>query len=308
MGRLGGWAAALVVLALLGGGAARGQDEEDDPLGLAFELEDLEGAAAAKAQAKDWAGAIAGYRQVIARVQRSKLKGPAQRGPLARAHYNIACAQALSGHEAEALEAFGQAVELGFWSWDHIARDADLDSIRGEPAFVAAVEKGKAAERAAVEAQVAAALAGVRETKPPLLPGYGFDTVTTDGKPLRLGDLAGKVVLVTWFWPAVSDERGVLFPDVAELVRLRSASDPQQLAIVGLCMEVSYDQDGSALQDFLAARKINFPVAKIPPEQVTKEAKLLFIDRQGRVRANLKNPRREVIDAVVGELLAEPAR
>lgn len=304
--RRGGETGCVVVLALALLGPARAQEAGEDAIGLGFELDELETSAAGKVLAKDWPGAIEGYRKVIERVERSKLQEGAKRGRLARARYNIACAHALAGQKGEALDELRRAVELGFWSWDHIAKDGDLDSIRGEPAFAEAIEKGKAAERAAVEAEVAAALAGLKGTEP-LLPGYDFDIVTTEGKPLRLADLAGKVVIVTWFWPAPGDAQAVLFPEVRELVKLRSATDPAQLAIVGICMAVNYDHDGSALKEFLEVRKINFPVGKVPADKIVQGAELVFIDRQGKVRANLRKPRREVIEAVTKELLSASA-
>ncbi|RKY18441.1 MAG: hypothetical protein DRQ55_13335 [Planctomycetota bacterium] len=57
-------------------------------------------------------------------------------GQLAAGHrpdvaaYNIACAQALSGHTDEALSALGQAVKRGFRDLELMGSDSDLDTIR----------------------------------------------------------------------------------------------------------------------------------------------------------------------------------
>lgn len=53
-----------------------------------------------------------------------------------KATYNVACVHALQGRKDEALRWLELAVQRGFRMADHIARDTDLDAIRGEPRFV----------------------------------------------------------------------------------------------------------------------------------------------------------------------------
>lgn len=51
------------------------------------------------------------------------------------ARYNLACALARQGKTDEALATLRKAVELGFGDPTHIARDPDLESLRGDPRF-----------------------------------------------------------------------------------------------------------------------------------------------------------------------------
>jgi tetratricopeptide (TPR) repeat protein len=53
----------------------------------------------------------------------------------ATAAYNAACAYSLLGRKADALKLLGEAVTAGFRDAGHIAADADLDPIRGEPGY-----------------------------------------------------------------------------------------------------------------------------------------------------------------------------
>ena len=50
-------------------------------------------------------------------------------------HYNLACSLALLGRDARALDALEKAVDLGYEDADHLAADADLESLRREERF-----------------------------------------------------------------------------------------------------------------------------------------------------------------------------
>ena len=63
--------------------------------------------------------------------------------------YNLACVLALLGKKDEALTAFETSIDAGFDDLDHAGRDSDLDSIRADARFAAAVERGRAAKKAA---------------------------------------------------------------------------------------------------------------------------------------------------------------
>ncbi|MBU0640737.1 MAG: hypothetical protein KKB50_17880 [Planctomycetes bacterium] len=65
-----------------------------------------------------------------------------------RVLYGLACFHALLGHDAKALDFLAQAVEGGFYCPRHIARDPDLESIRDNERYQAAVKlaRQKAAE------------------------------------------------------------------------------------------------------------------------------------------------------------------
>lgn len=66
--------------------------------------------------------------------------------PVAR--YDMACAHARLGNEAAALDALERAVALGFSDANTMRTDTDLESLRDEPRFKAALEKVAAAPKA----------------------------------------------------------------------------------------------------------------------------------------------------------------
>ncbi len=49
--------------------------------------------------------------------------------------YNLACAQAMSGRKEDALKTLAEAVRLGYSDLEHMKKDPDLDSLRGEEAY-----------------------------------------------------------------------------------------------------------------------------------------------------------------------------
>ncbi|MGH9868480.1 MAG: TPR end-of-group domain-containing protein [Candidatus Polarisedimenticolia bacterium] len=57
--------------------------------------------------------------------------------------YNLGCAAALGGDRKEALDWLGQAVSHGWSRGDQLAKDADLTSLRGDPAFDAIIAKAR---------------------------------------------------------------------------------------------------------------------------------------------------------------------
>ncbi len=50
-------------------------------------------------------------------------------------HYNLACSLSLLGRPNEAIQALERAVELGYDDAEHLLRDEDLASLRGESRF-----------------------------------------------------------------------------------------------------------------------------------------------------------------------------
>lgn len=57
--------------------------------------------------------------------------------------YNVACMYATSGESEEAITLLERAVASGFGHWNWIENDADLESLRGNPRFLALKEKLK---------------------------------------------------------------------------------------------------------------------------------------------------------------------
>jgi serine/threonine protein kinase/Flp pilus assembly protein TadD len=64
--------------------------------------------------------------------------------------YNIACAFAMENQKAEALDALTKALDEGFGHWKWIEHDADLDSLRDDPAFAALLARKPADADASV--------------------------------------------------------------------------------------------------------------------------------------------------------------
>lgn len=56
-------------------------------------------------------------------------------------HYNLACSLALCGETAGALDALEQALQHGYDDAAHLSSDDDLKALRGEPRFLAFVER-----------------------------------------------------------------------------------------------------------------------------------------------------------------------
>ena len=59
----------------------------------------------------------------------------------ATAHYNLACSLALCRRKADALRALQRAVVLGYRDLKWLARDPDLDGLKGHPEFGALVDR-----------------------------------------------------------------------------------------------------------------------------------------------------------------------
>ena len=62
------------------------------------------------------------------------------------AAYNVACALALDGRTAEALQALERSVEIGYSDADHAADDSDLASLRSDAKFQELLEQMRAVE------------------------------------------------------------------------------------------------------------------------------------------------------------------
>ncbi|HVY62788.1 MAG TPA: TlpA disulfide reductase family protein, partial [Planctomycetota bacterium] len=291
-----------------------GDDDEDRPGGELQEMQDGLEKAAEQLEAKDWDAAIKTYDGLVAKVQKSKLPDNAKNQVLQLAHYNSACAWSLKGEKEKALASFEKALDAGFEDWDHIVEDTDLDNIRKEPRFAAAVkshkEKGAAAEAAKLEEAKAEFVAGISK-EGMLIDGkaFDFDLTTFDGQPLKLADLKGKVVLVdmwgTWCPPCRQE--------IPHLVELNDELGPKGFTVVGLNWERTGPTESKvAVPKFMKEHKLDYPCALIDNNFTDRygiEAfpTLFFIDKNGKLRLKQRGyTDGALLKAAAEKLLAEP--
>ena len=236
------------------------------------------------------------------------MKADAKRLKLAArvAHYNLACARARRGDSEGALQALGEALELGYGDLERVAKDEDLASIREHPRFVNLLERVQAALAKQAMEQASAQL-----SEGALFP-YDFSITTLAGEKLSLKDLRGKVVIVnywgTWCPPCRSE-----IPHFVELQKRYK----DKLAIVGMTWERG--QKGPAVakkvQAFAKKLGVQYPLALLSEEgdlsavpNLTAFPTTLFLDRKGRVRAREEGYRDlAALERLVKALLAEPA-
>lgn len=139
---------------------------------------------------------------------------------------------------------------------------------------------------------------------------FPFDIEMTDvsGRPIRLQDLRGKVVIVdvwgTWCGPC----RKV----IPHLVKLQQ-THAQDLQVIGLCNERTNDTRAAtaSLTAAMAEFGINYPCILIDDKTTRKVPNfsgyptMLFIDRSGKVRMTTVGVKPEAYwDSLIAELIA----
>lgn len=213
------------------------------------------------------------FEEAIATFQKAIAirKGPPE------TYYNIACAYSLKGDKERALDWLAEALAHGFKDEDHIAKDTDLDGIRGEPRFAELMAKAF----------------------PKARPGETL--VTLKGERASLDRLKGKVVIVyfwrTWVEPCKEE--------IPQLVALEKELGPKGLAVVGISNESAPTQE--QLADEL---KINFTLLRqtgpleAPFENVKAFPTKYILDRDGKVVKKLVGAReRDELAELVRPLL-----
>jgi len=109
--------------------------------------------------------------------------------------------------------------------------------------------------------------------------------LTLDGKPARLSDLRGRVVVLnfwaTWCPPCVDE--------APSLNQLQHAIEPRGGTVLG----VSVDEDETAYRNFLKNYNVTFPTYRDPSKQIalsygtTMFPDTYIIDRNGRIDRKL---------------------
>ncbi len=136
---------------------------------------------------------------------------------------------------------------------------------------------------------------------------FDVDMVDVEGRPIRLQEFRGKVVIVdlwgTWCGPC----RRV----IPHLVKLQQ-THPQALQVIGLCNERTANKSAAtaSLRAAMADFKINYPCVLIDDSATRKVPNfsgyptMLFIDRTGTVRMSTVGVKPEAYwDALIAELL-----
>jgi hypothetical protein len=319
---------ALVALALaLAAAPLNAQDDEESPPGddsnpfnLSQEERDtivkftqLETTAIRTLQERDFEGAERRYRKLIAKLdQDTVVNEPTRRRMQSYAHYNLACTYSLDGQTEPAIEEFEKSLELGFWGWKHIKKDTDLDNIRDEDAFVAAVKKWKKKEAEAYVAEeerlIAQVTSNIALRRTPAK-GYDYSVTTTKGDERTRAELKGKVVVMHVFQPYSEDGVG---PEIQALVKLHHDYKKKGVVVLGLAVANTGADVGTWLEKFVEENDVKFELAGVRPADQTLDpynrtygqTKLWFLDKKGRVRGTAERLRNyEALQAVVDKLL-----
>ncbi len=243
---------------------------------------------------------------------------PAERSIIAQAMYNEACALAKDGQPDKAMASLNESVDAGFGDAKALAGDDDLKSLRGRPEFPQLVEKvkeaAKKAEKERDDMMTAQILPEVKKEMASFQAfPFKFELPNLEGKPTKLDDFKGKVVIVdiwgTWCPPCRME--------IPHFIALRDAYKDKGLEIVGINKErVPPGKVKETIETFAKDMKITYPLV-IGDEKVEESVPdfsgyptTLFIDRDGKVRyKHVGYAPYEVLDYIVKTLIDEkPAK
>ncbi|HZU95424.1 MAG TPA: TlpA disulfide reductase family protein [Planctomycetota bacterium] len=193
------------------------------------------------------------------------------------AHYNYACCLSRTDKKDDAVKEFKASVELGFFDWEHIKKDDDLDAIRDMDSFKQVVEDGKKLECDRMAKRVASGNSPFK---------FDFDVSSLDGKKLSPEKLQGKVVVACIFFDG---QEG--FQSAPALEQLHQAYKDKGVQVLGL----GVGRDADAMEEETAKKivkktGVTFPVAVTEPTDTMKTALarscfLVIMDKTGKVRA-----------------------
>lgn len=155
---------------------------------------------------------------------------------------------------------------------------------------------------------VSALTPGCSQKTPPPAPkaAPAFELETLDGARVRLGDHAGKVVLLD-FWATWCPPCRAAIPHLSELQETHRSDG---LVVIGMNM----DQDGAELATFLSRETVNYPMLQV--DDATRMAyggvasipQTFLVDRKGMIRQKYLGYDRKIardLDAAVESLLQE---
>lgn len=198
--------------------------------------------------------------------------------------YNKACMLAVKGENDEALAVFKESLEMGFDDFETIDSDSDLDSIRDAESFASSVEAAKTQRVESAKAEARAEMENF-ETYP-----FTFALPNLDGEEIKLSDYDGKVVIVdiwgTWCPPCRQE--------IPHFIDLYAKHKESGFEMVGINYErVAEDKMVPTIKKYVDANNMTYPCVLGDDETREQIANFygfpttLFIDRQGKVRAQL---------------------
>ena len=199
----------------------------------------------------------------------------------------------------KAMAALDQASELGFEQFEVVSEDPFFDNIKSNEAFKPSIEK-----------LVAKALRLKLENFESF--DFNFDLKDLEGKPIKLADFEGKIVIVdlwgTWCGPCQK-----VIPHLVEMQKAYK----DDLAVVGITYE-EHDDEAEAMagiyqneenrteviqrvSDFAKEQGINYTLAMgdlstLQMAELRGFPTMLFIDRAGKVRLKVvgSHPREQL--------------
>ncbi|MBN1421983.1 MAG: redoxin family protein [Planctomycetes bacterium] len=246
------------------------------------------------------------YKEAIETFQKLQEEDP--KNPIHS--YNIACAYSLMGEKGKAVEWLGKSVDLGYMDRAHTEADDDLEAIRDTDGYKKALAGMdelllKRYEETIVKAKEELAK---NYEKPDGLFAFDFSLTGIDGKPLKLSDLKGKVVLCD-IWGTWCPPCRMYIP---HLIKLQETYGSKGFAVVGLNFERPQGDAAVALvKTFIEENKISYRCA-IGERELLKLVPgfrgfptSLIIDGQGKVRlVEVGYKPYPVVEAIVKEALA----
>ncbi|MEZ0230983.1 MAG: redoxin domain-containing protein [Planctomycetota bacterium] len=293
----------------------RAQDDEPSLTPQTKQAAELQAKADEHLKAKKFDDAIATYKKLLEHIEANKGNLPdfpesQQKAVRSHAHYNTACALALSGKRDAALEALKQAIDAGFYDWQWLEKDEDLASVRGEPRWKELVMSLRGLDK---EAKRIEKLVKDTVKEKPLF-DFDFAVTTIDAEKIKLADYKGKVVILVCFgtWNQRCKEFAPALVQLAQAAKERA----EAIQIVVLDWERTDPTDAieTDVKDFIRELKIGFPFALMKEKDPTLDRipelkafpTTLFIDKAGKVRARWDDEKVlsvEELDAVTKALL-----
>jgi peroxiredoxin len=289
--------AALPALAQEGGGGGS-DDPELTPAQKkeADALDGLQRKASEAIEAKDYKTAAEVYRELCAKLDQSTLPADGLVDFKQLDHYNYACCLSRIGAKDDAIKEFAKSVDAGYFEWDHIAKDDDLDAIRELDAFKKAVDDGKKLEIDRLVAQV-------KENKPPF--EFALKATTLDGKKVTLEDWKGKVLAIQIVEPATDET----FEGSDVLAQALKDLKDKGFDVLG----VSVGADSETTKATAERKGWALPLATSKTNAAIKAAFLhhahfIIIDKDGKVRVAARGIfQAEALEKAVAPLLAGEA-